>query len=257
MSLMNLPNIEIEPFDGDPLKFHSFMSVFEDTVDKVVSDSQVKLTRLLQYTSGKAKESIRSCSLIGGQTGYKQAIDMITERFGNQHLVSECIIKELRLCKPVKSPEELQQFSDNLVNSHGILKKLNKLSEINTQQNIIEIVNRLQPYLRNKWRRHALKIKKDEDKYPDYEDLTEFVKDMAAKADDPVYGQMNQKSSYDMKTKKLAFSANTYVRPPCIVCKGDHRLFYCQAFKDMKPHDRLHLVKKHKLCENCCQIMLH
>ena len=54
-----------------------------------------------------------------------------------------------------------------------------------------------------------------------------------------------------MKTKKLAFSANTYVRPPCIVCKGDHRLFYCQAFKDMKPHDSLHLVKKHKLCENC------
>ena len=76
------------------------------------------------------------------------------------------------------------------MNSHGILKKLNKLSEINTQQNIIEIVNRLQPYLRNKWRRHALKIKKDEDKYPDYEDLTEFVKDMAAKANDPVYGQM-------------------------------------------------------------------
>ena len=64
---------------------------------------------------------------------------------------------------------------------------------------------------------------------------------MAAKAHDPVYRRMNQKSSYDMKTKKLAFSANTYVRPPCIVCKGDHGLFYCQAFKDMKPHGRLHL----------------
>lgn len=38
---------------------------------------------------------------------------------------------------------------------------------------------------------------------------------------------------------------------PCPLCSENHRLFYCDMFKALKPHQRLEVVKLHKLCENC------
>ena len=72
-SLLNVPKVELDIFDGDPLKYQSFLAIFDEIVDSKISDGQIKLTRLLQYTSGLAKSSIRNCALIGGNAGYKQA----------------------------------------------------------------------------------------------------------------------------------------------------------------------------------------
>ena len=55
----NMPKVELETYDDDPLKYH----------DTETRDGKVKLTRLLQYRWGKAKEAIHSCSLIGGEEG--------------------------------------------------------------------------------------------------------------------------------------------------------------------------------------------
>ena len=85
LSLMTLPKIEIEQYDGDPMKFHSFIALFEESVEKVVKEGTTKLTRLLQYTTGKAKDAIRSCALVGGEKGYTQARDILFKRFGNNH----------------------------------------------------------------------------------------------------------------------------------------------------------------------------
>ena len=38
---------------------------------------------------------------------------------------------------------------------------------------------------------------------------------------------------------------------PCILCKHVHRLWHCDQFKSMSPHDRRKLVLNYKLCENC------
>jgi len=41
MSLMSLPKIELEVFEGDPLKYHSFQAMFEECVEKVITDDNV------------------------------------------------------------------------------------------------------------------------------------------------------------------------------------------------------------------------
>ena len=58
--VLSLPRVDIEIFDGDPMRYHSFMSLFDECVDKVTDDNQTKLTRLFQFTTGCAKDSIRS-----------------------------------------------------------------------------------------------------------------------------------------------------------------------------------------------------
>ena len=52
------------------------MAIFDEMIDGKVMDGQVKLTRLLQYTSGMTKSSIKNCVLVGGELGYNQARDI-------------------------------------------------------------------------------------------------------------------------------------------------------------------------------------
>lgn len=62
------------------------MKSFDSNVDCVCDDGNLKLTRLMQYTAGLAKDAIRGCSLIGGDKGYQQARSILETRFGNPHL---------------------------------------------------------------------------------------------------------------------------------------------------------------------------
>ena len=67
MGFLNMPKVELEVFSGDPLRYHEFLKSFDLNVDCMASDADMKLTRLIQYTSGRAKDAIRSCLLIGGR----------------------------------------------------------------------------------------------------------------------------------------------------------------------------------------------
>ena len=110
--VLSLPRVDIEIFDGDPMRYHSFMSLFDECVDKVTDDNQTKLTHLLQFTTGYAKDSIRSCVMLGGKDGYTEARRTRKARFENDHLVASRLITELRRGPLVRSQADLQKLSD-------------------------------------------------------------------------------------------------------------------------------------------------
>jgi hypothetical protein len=252
IALMNLPKVELEVFNGDPLKYHSFMATFEEVVLKATKDGSSRLTRLLQYTSGKAKEAIRSCALLGGSSGYAQARDILERRFGNDHLVMQGIISDIRHGKQIRSAEGLQQLSDELNCAYATLSKMGKLHEVDSQTCIVEVVNRLQNFLKIRWRRRAMDMKRDHGAYPSFQDLVKFITQEAEEANDPVYGNLIGNKD---QSKKTASSMSTNVKSlnfsQCLLCDQSHKLFQCQAFKELKPFERLKFVKENKLCENC------
>ena len=114
LNLMHLPKVELDKFDGNPVEYLTFIAVFDEVVDSTVMDGQVKLTRLLQYTCGSAKTAIRNCAVIGGESGYCQARDILHNRYGNSHLVSHKLITELKTGKRVENADDLQQLADEL-----------------------------------------------------------------------------------------------------------------------------------------------
>jgi hypothetical protein len=57
--MMNLPKLTLEPFDGNPLQYHTFTAVFDQNVGCIPGNEDAKLSRLLEYTCGRAKEAIR------------------------------------------------------------------------------------------------------------------------------------------------------------------------------------------------------
>jgi hypothetical protein len=256
--LFNAPRIELEIFNGDPLKYHSFMAMVEETIDPLKSDGKMKVTRLMQCTEGKARDAIRSCILLDGNDGYVEAKKILLHRFGSEHLIMDRIVSSLRSGKLVKSPEDVENLSDEMSGAFKTLKQMNKLPEIDSQMLILEVIRRFPFYVQNKWKRFAMEYKRTNLSYPDFEQLVDFVEKESDEMNDPVYSQLNARSSGLKKSIPKASSSSfatevrePFKRPPCILCKKDHKLLYCPSFKEMKPRDRLHLVKENKLCENC------
>ena len=54
------PQVALEPFDGNPLEYKYFMSMFRESVKKKIEDPKGKLIRLIEYTTGEAKDLIKN-----------------------------------------------------------------------------------------------------------------------------------------------------------------------------------------------------
>ena len=104
------------------------------------------------------------------------------------HLVSQKIITELKTGKRVMKPQDLQQLANELSMAVTALEQLGKLTEINTQQSMIDILQRCQSYTRNRWRNKALESKRLNDIYLDFKEFAGFVQREAVEACDPMYG---------------------------------------------------------------------
>ena len=272
---LNVPKVEIDKFEGNPLDYLTFMAIFDEVVHTKVMDGQVKLTRLLQYTTGPAKMAIKNCALIGGDEGYIQARDILKNRYGNSHIVSQMVISDLKNGKRITKANELQQLADELSTALTALGQLGKCAELNTQQSIIDILQRCQPYVRNNWRKKALDCKRRNDVYTAFDEFVAFVQNVASEACDPVYGAVPAKShvgvrgeSYTTVANNVSAAPNSSSGPrqnsvrmpehsrgssdrPCVVCAQPHRVFDCDTFKRMRPDERFNIARQRKLCYNC------
>ena len=97
-----MPKTELYVFNGDPFEFQSSLAVFNEPVGCRNIDDHVKLTRLLQYTSGPLKSMIKSCSLFGGKEDFQQARSILKARFCDSHLTSERITVGVNLCQQIR-----------------------------------------------------------------------------------------------------------------------------------------------------------
>ena len=251
----NLPKLEIEKFSGDPSKFHMFMKSFDANVDLIAQDDSAKLSRLVQYVTGPARESIRGTLLIGGGEGYRQARSILEDRFGNAYLVSDNVVRHLRYGNPVKSAKELQQLSDDVKNAKAILSNLEMLDEISSTSLILDIVSRLQSKFQNRWQKIALDKKCKTKRYPKFDDLSVFLADQAERLADPVYGE-----NYMKKDKQVSMNSTTTGNPStklrvsfseCAFCKLVHRTYNCPDFLKLSVASRWDEITKRGLCVVC------
>ena len=278
MNMWSVPKVDLDKFDGDPLDFQTFMSLFDESIGNILSDDQMKLTRLLYYVCGPAKAAIKGCALVGGTEGYKQARDILKSRFGNVHLISQRIVNELKCGGSVSKSYEIQQLVDELVVALSSLQKLNRMSEVENQSCIIEILGRCPLTLCNKWKKLALAHRRKHDDYPKFADFVEFIRSNAYDVCDPVYGNetfkpprarkkasshfvVSETSGKELESAHVmapsgakASAASAPKQPisqPCVLCKQNHRLFHCESFKSLQPSARFQVVKVTKLCYNC------
>lgn len=97
------------------------MTTFEEVIETKVEEPRGQLTRLIQYTSGEAKDLVKSCIYLDPPVGYLKAKELLQKRFGDPHSIIN--LKELRQWKPIKHGDSaaLRNLYTFLVKSNHIV----------------------------------------------------------------------------------------------------------------------------------------
>ena len=245
---MQAPKVELLEFDGDPMAYHAFIRSFEENVEKILVDDGARLARLVQLCKGEAGRAIKCCNLMDPVQGYSRARQLLKQRFGDKHTITELWMKRLN---EGGAQVNLQEYSDELLDCYESMKALGALAEMDAQRNLLSLIIRLPMHLQNKWQDHVFDLKTKEDRRPTLRDVLTFVQRAAAVVSDPVYGSASMKSKRAEKfTTKVAYTATADVQ--CPVCNdGDHRVSQCEKFLAMGPSDRLDTALRHQVCFMC------
>ena len=256
--LLTIPKMDIECYDGQCMGYHSFRAVFNRSIDSVLTNADDKLIHLLRCTTGKAREAISSCSLIGGEAGYQKALKTLENRFGNRHLIADEIRKNLCSSSPVKTAADLRRLADEAETASLVLKSTNLYSELDTQQLICSVVNRLSFSHKSRWRTIAVSKKEETDSYPSFDEFMTFLMRISLEASDPIYGYGTRdvETTSKPRHKAMNYAISTdkgqpVVKHKCMLCPEKHKLFKCPTFKKKSVLQRINIVNENKLCQIC------
>ena len=282
--LFNMPKVEIETFSGNCLKYHAFMKSFEVNVEKVCSDPDARLARLVASTSGSAKEAIQCTLVVGGSKGYDRAKAILKEQFGAEHLIIQEVIRDLssRADRVMNSPEQVREFSYRLIGAREVLQEMDAMAEMDAQSTIRALAECLPKFAQNRWFEHQLKSKREKLSYLKFDDFVNFVDEVASDMTDPVCGQAaragarqgarlkaERRHEQSLVTNDSHDSDKTRGRSrgsgrsreskdqrpqavmSCARCKQAHVLSRCNDFKAMSVPERIAFVAETRICANC------
>ena len=83
LKLHAAPEVDMEPFDGNALNYHYFMALFKEVVESKIDDPRGRLTRLIKYTTGDAKELIKHCLQLPSIEAFKNAKCLLERVYRN------------------------------------------------------------------------------------------------------------------------------------------------------------------------------
>ena len=73
LKVQSAPDVDMECFDVNVLEYHYFMALFREVVESKIEDSRGRLTRLIKYTVGDARDLIKHYIQLSFNEGFAQA----------------------------------------------------------------------------------------------------------------------------------------------------------------------------------------
>ena len=277
--VVSMPKVEYMRFDGDPLKYVSFMHNFETCLEKDNPDNSRRLQLLIQHCFGKAKDAIESCVNLPVDEGYYVAKNALHENFGLPHIIAKAHIRKLENLRPLKQADgtSLLEFARHLEVANRTLSGMGSeyISDLNHTNTLRELNKKLPFFMRIKWTECAGRIISAGSK-PQFADFLKFLKDRAKLVNNE-FGEdltTSSKEKVNVKQKDLwgrppsrVMSLATGVRgqqgnlrrmnqarPVCVVCRGHHGVWRCDKFKNQSHQDKWKVVQEQNLCLKCLQV---
>lgn len=280
-SFSALPKREIPVFDGNPLRYHSFIKAFENGVEKNTNNNCDRLYFLEQYTKGHAKELVRSCQHIESDRGYLKAKALLREHYGNEQKVASAYMERALSWSIIKTEDvkALQEYSLFLQGCCNAMEDVQYLNDLDTPTNMLEIIKKLPYKLRDRWRCHACDLQEKYNRRARFMDIASFVEKQVKILTDPVFGniqdtaistkQMKYKTHPRSSTRGTSFATtvNTVertaqpvnkakeIRLPakkiCPCCSGGHTLDVCAQLEKMEHKEKIDFLKENGACFRC------
>ena len=96
MKHQSAPDLNIDVFDGNPLNLKYFMTLFREVVESKIENPYGRLTRLIKYTTGEAKELIKHCIEQPANKGYENTVNLLYRPYEDQHTILAAYKKEAK-----------------------------------------------------------------------------------------------------------------------------------------------------------------
>ena len=224
LQLQTAPTVDMDEFEGDPLEFNYFLATFREVVEQNIDNPMGRLTRLIQYTKGEAKELIKNCIQENPSVGYTHAMSLLKTQYGNPHIIARAYIQELRNWETLKvgDSKAFRKFYGFLIKCKTCMTSGRYLAELNFPD-ILQVLQSKLPYgMQDKWNRRAVKLRTS-GREADFNDFLNIVETETMVANDPMYSREalnhanndtstksnnnnNNNSKKKTKVKKLAIS---------------------------------------------------
>lgn len=271
-SAIKLPTIKLPTFDGNYLKWLEFRDTFESLINQNESISDInKFHYLRSSLEGSATVVIKSIEFTSNN--YSIAWKLLCERYDNKKILINNHLKALFNMDPLvrESHKAIRYLIDHFLKNLRALENLGQpIEKWDVLINFI-ISSKLDSVTSRKWE----EFKSTLTDLPSLSDLTKFLRNRAdiletmsinrndvpkpepkaVRDRDQKKPEHNaQKTSFQSKPSRsfvTSTSSKTKHTLTCPMCKLQHRIVECNAFKDLPLEVRTREVLKLNLCSNC------
>ena len=256
LQLQNAPKVDIDSFSGDILEYQYFIATFQEVVERCVLDQRGRLARLIQHTSGEAKELIRHCIHDSAESCYTNAMSLLEKQYGDPHRIAVAYLKQLRQWPTIKANDSgsFRAFNRLLIKLTIYKKNCEYLNELDSTDVISSLVLKIPMNLQDKWNHKVNSMKRKTGRVASFYDFADFFDMETLVTNDPVYSKEALYSSKDKKDPMINNrSTKTETGPVCWLCQEGHDLEDCKHYKEMSRAERLKFLYRQKLCYGCYQ----
>ena len=108
---------------------------------------------MLQYCTGAARDAIKSCLALDSTVGYRTARTLLEERFGHPYKIVAAHLNRITRGAPLRPYDQrgLLTFADQLRDCQNVLELIGYMDEINSADNLRNVIERLPFHLKVKW----------------------------------------------------------------------------------------------------------
>ena len=184
------PAVDIEEFDGNPLHYNYFRSMYREVVEKKIADPQGRLTRLIKLTTGEVRELIKPFIHDSPEYGCKNAMKLLERQYGNPFKLLACYRNEIKRMTKIKPGDAAayRRLFNFLIKCQS-LQYSNNQNPLDTPDVICMILSKVPGFLQDRWNRHVHKIKKTQTREPGLPDLTNFIEGQMNLVNDPLFSR--------------------------------------------------------------------
>ena len=164
------------------------MALFREVVESKVDDPRGKLTRLIKYTSGDARELIKHCIQLPSNEGFKHAKYLLEKVYGHAHKILASYRKEVKNWQPIKFGDEIvfRRFHNFLLRCESVATN-QRWNELDTPDILCMLTSKLPSGIMERWNREVLMIRRQQHRETNLENFTNYVEDEAILMRDPMF----------------------------------------------------------------------
>lgn len=255
-SRIKLPKIELPVFSGSYDDWYSYQDTFEKLIHSNNSLSEIEKFHYLRSSlKGKAAEIIKSIETT--TDNYNEAWAAVKERFDNKRWIVKKHINAI-FDAPALSKENhinLRELLDTILKHLRALKAIKRPTEAWDDLIIHIVISKLDSTTSKAWETSI-----PDKEVPNLKSLTDFLS-KRCQALEAISGKLsNNNQSNNMFPNKSKGSLTTNVAVSsvsCPQCKGNHPIYFCEAFLQLSVENRVQAVKKAHLCSNCLRSTSH